>query len=192
MKKLITLLVTIAMIGVMLTGCGGSGKEVTADPAKLAEDLSKTASGDTLSSISEDILASTYLVDTSKIDSCAAYVGTGATACEAVVIKCSDSSYVSEVKGLFETRVKNQSDLYSSYNADEVKNLDNAIIKTSGNYAVLCVTNDTAAAEKVLKEAGLDRINHNLNSSRSFYHNICSTHTFDQRVFHQRSFFMRR
>ena len=74
MKKLITLLVTIAMIGVMLTGCGGSGKEVTADPAKLAEDLSKTASGDTLSSISEDILASTYLVDTSKIDSCAAYV----------------------------------------------------------------------------------------------------------------------
>ena len=42
MKKLITLLVTIAMIGVMLTGCGGSGKEVTADPAKLAEDLSKT------------------------------------------------------------------------------------------------------------------------------------------------------
>ena len=29
MKKLITLLVTIAMIGVMLTGCGGSGKEVT-------------------------------------------------------------------------------------------------------------------------------------------------------------------
>ena len=46
----------------------------------ISEDLSKTASGDTLSSISEDILASTYLVDTSKIDSCAAYVGTGATA----------------------------------------------------------------------------------------------------------------
>lgn len=34
----------------------------------------------------------------------------------------------------------------------------------------------------MLKEAGLDRINHNLNSSRSFYQNICSTHTFDQRV----------
>lgn len=35
---------------------------------------------------------------------------------------------------------------------------------------------------KVLKEAGLDRINHNLNSSRNYYPNICSTHTFDQRV----------
>ena len=35
---------------------------------------------------------------------------------------------------------------------------------------------------KVLKDAGLDRINHNLNSSRNYYPNICSTHTFDQRV----------
>ncbi|GCA68242.1 biotin synthase [Mediterraneibacter butyricigenes] len=34
----------------------------------------------------------------------------------------------------------------------------------------------------LLKEAGLDRINHNLNSSRSYYSKICSTHTFEQRV----------
>ena len=34
----------------------------------------------------------------------------------------------------------------------------------------------------MLKEAGLDRINHTLNSSRAYYHNICSTHTFEQRV----------
>ena len=32
--------------------------------------------------------------------------------------------------------------------------MNNAIIKTSGNYAVLCVTNDTSAAESILKEAG--------------------------------------
>lgn len=34
----------------------------------------------------------------------------------------------------------------------------------------------------ILKEAGLDRINHNLNTSRSFYKNICSTHTYEERV----------
>lgn len=33
-----------------------------------------------------------------------------------------------------------------------------------------------------LKEAGLNRINHNLNSSRRFYPNICTTHTYDQRI----------
>ena len=37
-------------------------------------------------------------------------------------------------------------------------------------------------AYKMLKEAGLDRINHNLNSSRSFYPEICTTHTYEQRV----------
>lgn len=35
---------------------------------------------------------------------------------------------------------------------------------------------------RMLYDAGLDRINHNLNSSRAYYSHICSTHTFDQRV----------
>lgn len=33
-----------------------------------------------------------------------------------------------------------------------------------------------------LKEAGVDRINHNLNTSRKYYEEICSTHTFDDRL----------
>jgi biotin synthase len=35
---------------------------------------------------------------------------------------------------------------------------------------------------RVLKDAGLDRLNHNLNTSRRNYPNICTTHTFDDRV----------
>lgn len=34
----------------------------------------------------------------------------------------------------------------------------------------------------MLKNAGLDRINHNLNTSRTYYPHICTTHTFEQRV----------
>ena len=33
-----------------------------------------------------------------------------------------------------------------------------------------------------LKEAGVDRVNHNLNTSGEFYEQICSTHTFQERV----------
>jgi biotin synthase len=33
-----------------------------------------------------------------------------------------------------------------------------------------------------LKEAGVDRINHNLNTSRSFYNQICSTHSYEDRL----------
>jgi len=35
---------------------------------------------------------------------------------------------------------------------------------------------------KILKEAGLDRLNHNLNTSRRHYPNICTTHTYDDRL----------
>lgn len=40
----------------------------------------------------------------------------------------------------------------------------------------------TEKQARMLKDAGLDRINHNLNSSRSYYSRICTTHTFEQRV----------
>ncbi|MCP5070052.1 MAG: biotin synthase BioB [bacterium] len=35
---------------------------------------------------------------------------------------------------------------------------------------------------RLLAEAGLDRLNHNLNTSESHYPDICSTHTFEERV----------
>ena len=35
---------------------------------------------------------------------------------------------------------------------------------------------------KTLKEAGLDRLNHNLNTSESFYPKICTTHTYQDRM----------
>ncbi len=35
---------------------------------------------------------------------------------------------------------------------------------------------------RVLKDAGLDRLNHNLNTSRRNYPSICTTHTYDDRV----------
>jgi biotin synthase len=40
---------------------------------------------------------------------------------------------------------------------------------------------DQAKADR-LKEAGLDRLNHNLNTSRDHYPSICTTHTFDDRL----------
>ena len=35
---------------------------------------------------------------------------------------------------------------------------------------------------KTLAEAGVDRINHNLNTSREYYDTICSTHTYQDRL----------
>lgn len=40
----------------------------------------------------------------------------------------------------------------------------------------------TSDQARRLAEAGVDRVNHNLNTSRRFYPEICSTHTFDDRM----------
>jgi biotin synthase len=48
----------------------------------------------------------------------------------------------------------------------------------------ICVSAGLLDAHKanVLKEAGLDRLNHNLNTSRRHYPNICTTHTYTDRL----------
>ena len=102
MKKLKLILVALLSL-LLLASCGGkkSSGEVTVDPSALAKQLAEeTVTSDTLSEISTDIMASTYFVDTAKIEASSAYMSTGASACEAAVIKCSNTDYVSEVSDL--------------------------------------------------------------------------------------------
>ena len=70
------------------------------------------------------------------------------------------------------------------FTAAEIEVLAEKIRKMKADGTHLCCSIGflTEHQAKVLKDAGLDRINHNLNSSRNYYPNICSTHTFDQRV----------
>lgn len=117
MKKLKLILITLLSL-LLLAACGSkkSSGEVTTDPSTLAKQLAEeTVTSDTLSEVSTDIMASTYFVDTTKIEASSAYMSTGASACEAAVIKCSDADYASEVSDLLKQRVSNQKDLYSSY-----------------------------------------------------------------------------
>ena len=55
-------------------------------------------------------------------------------------------------------------------------------MKEQGTHLCCSIGFLTEKQAKMLKDAGLDRINHNLNSSRNYYSHICTTHTFDQRV----------
>ena len=67
---------------------------------------------------------------------------------------------------------------------DEILELAERIktMKATGTHLCCSIGFLTEKQAKILKDAGLDRINHNLNTSRSNYSHICSTHTFDQRV----------
>lgn len=67
---------------------------------------------------------------------------------------------------------------------DEILELAERIktMKATGTHLCCSIGFLTEKQARILKDAGLNRINHNLNTSRSYYSHICSTHTFDQRV----------
>jgi biotin synthase len=68
---------------------------------------------------------------------------------------------------------------------DELEEVSRAVraIKTEVPIEVCCSLGllDLGKAER-LKQAGVDRVNHNLNTSAAYYTTICSTHTFEDRV----------
>lgn len=153
MKYLKTLLCMMTVI-FCLTACGGK-KDITVDVEKLANELqSETVTSDTLSSTAAEMLPSIYFVDADQMAKGAAYMSSGATACEIAVIECKEASQTGDVEKLFKTRVSNQSSLFASYNAGEVSKLESAVIKSSGKYVVLAVCDDTAKAEEILKNYG--------------------------------------
>ena len=67
---------------------------------------------------------------------------------------------------------------------EEINELADRIrrMKENGTHICCSIGFLTEKQALVLKQAGLDRINHNLNSSRRFYPNICGTHTYEQRL----------
>lgn len=70
------------------------------------------------------------------------------------------------------------------FNDSEIEELAGRIRKMKETGTQICCSIGflTEKQARMLREAGLDRINHNLNTSRSFYPSICTTHTYDRRV----------
>ena len=159
MKKLMMkqkLLILAAAALLLFTGCGkSSSKDITVDTAALAKELNESAvTSDTLTQTQSTMFSQIYFVDEDALAGGAAYMSSGATACEVAVIECKSADQTGDVEKLFQQRVDNQSSLYASYNAGEVDKLENAIIKSAGKYVVLCVCDDTEAAETILKNYG--------------------------------------
>ena len=67
----------------------------------------------------------------------------------------------------------------------EVTHVSNVVRKIKDEYGLhICCCLGLLSPEQAteLKDAGVDRINHNLNTSRNFYDDICSTHSYDDRL----------
>ncbi|MCD8336026.1 MAG: DUF4358 domain-containing protein [Lachnospiraceae bacterium] len=156
MKKM-TAFICAAALALSLTACGSGTKDnetVTIEISELAEALLDTVTSDTLSETASSLVPSIYYLDEEEVASAVAYASSGATACEVAVIESTSADGTEDVESGMQTRVDNQIELYTSYNESEAARLETAIIKSAGVYTVLCVCDDTDAAEALLESYG--------------------------------------
>lgn len=156
MKKSISTFLIAVLCIFALTGCKGKEtKEITVNPETLVTSLSETVSSSTLSAVSAEVRTDTYMtLDAAQIENITAALNSGTGACEVAVITCKEASYTAEAEKQLKSYLDNRAELFAGYAPEEVPKLKDALIKSAGKYVVLCVTDDTAAAEDVLKEAG--------------------------------------
>ena len=67
----------------------------------------------------------------------------------------------------------------------DLQHLGNVVREVKSRYSLrICACLGLLTEEQALflKEAGVDRVNHNLNTSQKFYPKVCSTHTYEDRL----------
>ena len=149
MKRMTAWILAAVMIAA-LCACGGSGsKEI--DLNRMAEELVGSAAfSDTLSQPADGVAARLYDIGDGAAKQVILYVGTGATAEEIFLAEASDAASAAALKAACEERVSDQKLVFASYSPGDVAKLDEAILATSGNYVILVVAADTAAAGSIV------------------------------------------
>ncbi|MCD4778933.1 MAG: biotin synthase BioB [Candidatus Omnitrophica bacterium] len=99
----------------------------------------------------------------------------------------SDEQIMSEARQAYESGAHRYCMVFSgkSPSLDRVQQLSKLIRRIKSTYSIqVCVSHGFLDKEKaeILKKAGLDRFNHNLNTSKRFYPDICTTHDYEDRI----------
>ena len=151
MKRTLSLLLSLMLLAA-LCACG-SGKTADFAPADLtAALLDSDCFTDLLSEMDTDVALELYGIDKAAVASCSVYLGTGATAEEIAVFQAKDADSAKVIADALSARVKSQITAYENYVPAEVPKLDDAIVCTSGAYAVYVTAADAGGAGKIIDE----------------------------------------
>ncbi len=149
MKRLLVYVLAAAMI-LILAACGG-GKAVEVDMEALAAELLDSgAFTDILSRVPDAAALVTYGLDAEDVNGCVMYSGTGATAEEIFIVHVSDSSAVSRAEDAARQRIASQQAAFKDYGPAEIPKLKDAVLETAGDYVIVAVSGDAAAAQAVV------------------------------------------
>lgn len=152
MKRFISLLLAV-LTAATLVACGTA----TVDAKGLAKALAERVQFDsTVSPMSIEEIGfylSETMPDGLPADSVAsAYMSDADTTEEIFAIACKNKTDADAVKVALQALLNSQMSQAKNYQPEEVARLNNAIFATYGTCVVLCVTNDTATANAVIKE----------------------------------------
>ena len=161
MKKkivIIGIILIIIIIGVCIKFIfSDTNTEITLDMPKLAEELiNAQIFEDQLNEVDKESIIKKYNLNAEKIKNVDAYVGTGATAEEILIMELLDKKDISATKKIMETQIEERKLDFQDYLPKEVFKLENYILENKGNYIVLCISNDSDKAKEI--------INKNINS----------------------------
>ncbi len=122
---------------------------------KSASAIASTVAGtgmfeETLVNLPSSTALRVFGISSSIVADAAYYAGTAAVAEEVLVIRVNNAGDVAAVKSAMETRRANQISDYADYVAKEVPKLQSAVLYTSGNYVVFCVSNNNSAIKSVI------------------------------------------
>ena len=148
MKKIFTLIFTF-LFAAGIAGCG-KNDTISIDIDALSKELMEKVKFDDELVLSDSETAARLYGIESAVKS-KLYIGSGATAEEIAVFEFGSVSDAEEGLKAAEARISEQKKSYESYAPDEIKRLDNSVVKCAAKYVAVCVTNDKAA-EKIISE----------------------------------------
>lgn len=151
-KKICFVMAALLCVAGVAAGCGHKDQPKDIDVEKLASDLIQQVKfKDQMTEITPEVFEALYQIDKSEVAEAAVYTSTGATAEEVAVIKAASDDAVDDVKKAVLNRVEFQKSEFKDYVPAELDKLKNPVIQASGDYVILCISNDNSKAEDVIR-----------------------------------------
>jgi hypothetical protein len=136
-------------------GCGvaSEGADEDLDMRRLAEALiDGVAFDDQMEAASDSAFYALYAIEPSdeSVADFVLYTSTGATAEEVSIIEARDAERAPAVLEFARARIASQKVEFENYAPAETAKLDDPVLLRAGRYIILCLSNDNAAAERII------------------------------------------
>ncbi|MBQ3548417.1 MAG: DUF4358 domain-containing protein [Oscillospiraceae bacterium] len=148
MKKIIAMMLALALVLGVCAGCGDKGKDKVIEPQAVADELKDGIVWDAeMVPFAEDDLR--YYFDVADDTVIAGYQASTATTEMVVAAQCADEAQAQALESAMKQYISDLKMEADRYQPEEVARLEGAVLQRNGMAVVLCVSGDDGAAEKV-------------------------------------------